>query len=263
MCDGWLDYDLGDNRVDRVIDAKTEVKSYAEVITYTAVEHHLWLSVFMRPMRSNFSRLQRLSCLLGFVYLTMIICTMVIKTPDDTIFVNQVVIGPFRFSMENFESALVSVVIATIIIWLVVFFFVNAESINKDKFDSTFLKIYRAINKKLQWDDSVIGKPFVPPAEVVIHHQYHFLPHFAVYIGWAILFSTVMTASYLLMAFSDAWKNVKSEEWMTTICVAILCSFLITEVIKVYNIHVYIMYHSICSSFLGKSSLCIVSDVSV
>lgn len=237
MCDQWLDYDTGDTKVDRVLDAEREMRPLTEIVTYTAVEHHLWLSVFMRPMRSNFSRLQRLSCLLGLIYITMIICTMIIKTPDTHTNLHQVTIGVFRFSLENFEAALVAVSISTLIIWLVVFFFKNSQHAKSSNFDGPFLRAYRKLNSKVSLDKSFLGKPVVPPAERAVHHQYHILPHFTVYVGWAILITAVAVASYLLLSFSDDWKEVKSEIWMTTIFVALLCSFLITEMAKV-KVHI-------------------------
>lgn len=233
MCDQWLDYDTEESRVDRVLDAQKDVTSYAEMVTYTAVEHHIWFSVFMRPMRSNFTRIQRLSCLLGLIYLTMIICTMTIKTPDDNTTMSQITIGPFRFSKENFEAAIVSVSVSTGIIWLVIFFFKNAHNDGKDSFDNKLLRVYRKANNKFHLDSSVVGRHFVPPAAATMRHQFYFLPHFVIYVGWTILILAVSVATYFVIEFSDDWAVVKSDIWMTSIFVAILCSFLITEALKV------------------------------
>lgn len=232
-CDQWLDFDTGDTKVDRVLSAQSEVRSYMELITYITVEHHLWLSVFMRPMRNNFSRIQRISCLHGLIYLTMVICTMIIKMEDTQTIMKEVVIGPFRFSKENFETALIAVTLSSIVIWLVSFFFKNAESDSSNKYDTPLLRAYRAANRKLNFDSSYLGRYFVPPAEETIHHQFFFLPYFTVYLAWIILLMAVAVASYLLIVFSDDWKLIRSETWMTAIFTAVLCSCMIIEVMKV------------------------------
>lgn len=206
------------------------------MIAYTIAENHFWISVVIRPMKSNFTRIQRLSCLLGLIYLTMIICTMILEIPDEQNTFLQVVIGPFRFSMENFKAALISVTVSSFIIIIVAFFFKNAESSDKiPTLDSCLHKAYRNINDKMKLDKSVVGRKYRPPAEDALEYNYFFLPHMCVYVGWTILVMSLILATYLLVSFSSDWALIKSEEWMTAIFVSMLCSSLIIEGIKVSN----------------------------
>lgn len=236
-CDQWLDYDSGDTRVDRVLNAqpKDEFRSCQEMISHTIAEHHLWLSVFMRPFKSNFTRIQRLSCLLGLIYLNMIICTMILKTSDEIPTIEEVVIGPFRFSLENFKTAIISLTISTVIIMIVTFFFKNAESdVKGPNVNSVILKAYRKVNDSLKIDKSVLGRKYWPPAENNVEYNNFFLPSMCVYVGWAILITSVILATYILETFSVDWKLIKSEQWMTTIFLSILCSVVLIESAKVY-----------------------------
>ncbi|XP_053393015.1 uncharacterized protein LOC123564401 isoform X2 [Mercenaria mercenaria] len=247
VCNQWFDYDSGDTRVDRVLNAQRyeEVRSYQDMIAYTIAEHHHWLSVALRPIRSNFTRVQRLSCLLGLVYLTMIICTMIVEIPDENTLINQAVIGPFRFSIENFKAALISVTVSSVIIIIVSIFFRNAEAAeNSQNIDSAICKAYRKVNEKLKLDSSVLAKRYWPPAEEALEHDYFFLPHFCVYIGWTILAMAVFLATFLLVSFSADWELIKSEEWMTAVFVSFLTSVLLIEGVKIMII--ILIYSLMC-----------------
>ncbi|WAQ96229.1 PKD2-like protein [Mya arenaria] len=259
-CDQWFDYDTGDTKVDRVLNAQpaNQFWSFMEMVSYTIAEHHLWLSVYTRPMKSNFTRVQRLSCLLGLIFLTMIAVTMTLQSPDENIY--QIVIGPFRFAFENFLVALVALLISTTVIMIVTFFFKNAESDESARFQSTLLNAYRKANSKIQFDKSVIGRIFVPPAEEALQYNYYFLPHFCVYVGWTILAMAIAVASYFIYSFSDSWELIKSEYWMSTIFVSFFCSIMVTEVIKV--IFFALLYLMLCprayeapDPFINKDNL--------
>jgi len=43
---------------------------------------HLWVSVFSRPTRSHFTRVQRISCCVALLFLTMITNAMFFKAAD-------------------------------------------------------------------------------------------------------------------------------------------------------------------------------------
>ena len=78
LCDNWLAVEKGDGLVDRVIPLAStkELKSFAHLFTQSVKKKfsdgHLWFSVFSRPVRSNFTRLQRISCCISLLFCTMI-----------------------------------------------------------------------------------------------------------------------------------------------------------------------------------------------
>ena len=221
--------------MDRVLTAQTadDHRTLYEMAPYTAAENHLWMSVFVRPLNSNFTRVQRMACLLGLMYLAMIVSTLILKTPDEVPGMEQVVVGPFRFSMENFLTAFISVAVASPIIMIVSFLFKNSESAEDDnEYLSCCRKGYKGVNDFLKIDKSVLGTEYIPPTRVVVRH-FHFLPHFCVYVGWALLLLIVAMATWLLVLFSMDWKQEKSEVWMTTMFTAVLLSIFVVETIKV------------------------------
>jgi len=237
----WFDFEKSDTKVDRVLNAMPAQQywSYKEMIAYTIAEHHLWLSVIMRPLRSNFTRVQRLSCLLSLVFITMSVITMSLKTTDDTQDISQVIIGPFRFSLENLNVAMLSLLISTIIISIVTFFFKNSETDESQRFESTLLNAYRKANAKVHFDKSVLGRFFYPPAEEALQYTHYFLPKYCVYIGWTVLATSVVVLTFFISTYTDTWELIQSEKWMTTVLVAFIFSVLTIEVLKVRQLFHY------------------------
>ncbi|KAH3862218.1 hypothetical protein DPMN_025184 [Dreissena polymorpha] len=233
VCNRWFDYDTGDKKVDRLLTATSHHRSFTEFISYTVAEQHLWFSVFLRPIRSNFTRVQRLSCLLGMMCITMIVSTMVIRTPNENTRINEVKIGPFRFSLENVQAALISLAVGTVVVTIASFFFTNAENNENKRHRSWVLDNYRKANARFKFDPSIVGREFAPPAEDALQYNYIFLPHVCIYVGWTILVMSVVVASSLIVLYSESWKLMKSEDWMTSFFISCLCSMFVTEVIKV------------------------------
>ena len=65
---------------------------------------HLWVSVFSRPTRSSFTRVQRISCCMSLLFLTMITNAMWFKSDSDGESKQQVVamkLGPFSFTLQQ------------------------------------------------------------------------------------------------------------------------------------------------------------------
>ncbi|XP_053383373.1 uncharacterized protein LOC123564671 [Mercenaria mercenaria] len=247
VCNKWLNYGDDGTRVDHTLNAQRyeDVRSYLDMIAYTLVEHHLWLSVALRPVRNNFTRVQRLSCLLALVYLTMIICAIIVETPDENTVFNQVVIGPFRFSMENFKAAMVSMTISSVIIIIVSIIFRNSENAeNSSNIDSFIHRAYRRVNEKIKLDSSVLARRYWPPAEEAVEYNNFFLPHCCIYVGWAILAMVLIVAAFLVVSFSSEWELVKSEEMMTAVLVSVLSSVLLIESVKI--VIILLVYSLMC-----------------
>ena len=74
----WLAVEEDDGLVDRILSVagQEDVNGFGHVFFSTArqnlTDDHLWLSVVSRPTRSNFTRLQRLTCCMVLLYSTMI-----------------------------------------------------------------------------------------------------------------------------------------------------------------------------------------------
>ena len=86
---------------------------------------HLWLSVFSRPTRSNFTRVQRLSCCMSLLFLTMITNAMFFKSEDQQSTTTGIRLGPIQFTLGQVRVALVVflggvVVVVAVVVFVVV-----------------------------------------------------------------------------------------------------------------------------------------------
>lgn len=153
--------------------------------------------------------------------------------PDEDSSEKQILIEPFRISMEIFITASKSVSVTTPMILAVVALFKNTET-SKDSHEhrSCLRKGYRWVNEKLTIDKSVIDSDYIPPTHVVVRY-FHVLPHFCKYVSWTILGVTTVVTASLLMVYSVEWNVEKSHVWLTVVFLAVLLSAVVIETIKV------------------------------
>ena len=77
-CDNWLAVDEGDGKIERVLSAAddnelTRAKNlFKDKSTFGLSDAHIWLSIIVRPQQSTFTRLQRLTCCLSWLAMTMV-----------------------------------------------------------------------------------------------------------------------------------------------------------------------------------------------
>ena len=78
LCGRWLAVEEDDGLLDRILSVAghEEINGFGHVFFSSArknlTDDHLWLSVVSRPTRSNFSRLQRLTCCMALLYSSML-----------------------------------------------------------------------------------------------------------------------------------------------------------------------------------------------
>ncbi|KAH9502348.1 Polycystic kidney disease protein 1-like 2 [Bulinus truncatus] len=82
ICDEWLDPEFG---MDKMIEASNieDLEKLKNLFFSNTKEHitddHMWVSLFIRPEKSNFSRVERAICCLTFLLLSMITSAMFYK----------------------------------------------------------------------------------------------------------------------------------------------------------------------------------------
>ena len=136
ICDNWLGVEKGDGLVDRVVPlaSSKELKSFAHLFTQSVKKKfsdgHLWYSVFSRPVRSNFTRLQRVSCCISLLFCTMISNAMFYRQ-DTQGRVNQagvlMKIGPIEFTLTQLWISFISTLVVLPVNLIIVTLFRKAK----------------------------------------------------------------------------------------------------------------------------------------
>ena len=141
ICNKWLAVDEDDGEIDR----KFRVASPEDLVSFNVLfkeklaqdlgENHLWFSVFLRPPRSRFSRLQRLSCCLSFLCCTMVSSAMFFgagpaAAGDDP---QAIVVGPITLSLKMIIIGIQSSLVVVPVNGLIIFLFRSAKDKRAEK----------------------------------------------------------------------------------------------------------------------------------
>lgn len=249
LCENWLSLLQDDGLIERVLpvssnEALTSFKTRLSQQTHINVtEHHLWLSLFLRPRRSRFTRVQRLSCLLALLFLSMITNAMYYKSAEEENN-NFVQIGVFRFSPSSVFVSMISIIITTIPVLFLTIVFRNIRLKN----ESTDVDVkYQPSEWKSHERES-----FAIP-EKYIKERRRPLPFWVVYFAWSTLVIIVLTSAFFLLLYSMEWGSSKSEEWILAFVLSFFESIVIVDPLKVRT---FINLHYYCSIGCNPRLIC-------
>ena len=169
-------------------------------------EGHIWISVFTKPPHNPFTRCQRLSCCLSFLFAAMITNAMFYKfdrTPTDTF-----KFGPLVMSWTQIKIGIQSSVIAIPANLLVVLIFRNTKQASrKDVYDPG----------ERQTKSKTPGC----------------LPPFFVYVAWCLCAVISITGAVFTVSYSLYWGPDIANDWFTSILVSLVQDVLINQPLKV------------------------------
>lgn len=193
-------------------------------------DHHLWVSLLLRPNISRFSRVQRLTTLMVLLLLVMISNAMFFKSSTEDNSSLQMEIGFIRFSLSTLYVSVIGVIITTPPILFVIIAFRKSKirrekhtDSNKDgknnsaKYDvSKSNCILQELNEDIMFADNNLNLPF-----------------WFVYLAWITLVLAAAACAFFLLLYSMEWGKEKSEEWVTSFLLSFLESILFVDPLKV------------------------------
>lgn len=195
MCGRWLSLATDNQHLDAVLPVcgKENATTFQNLFFLNAKENlsesHVAISVFFRPTSSHFTRVQRVSCLLLFVMMTMIANAIYFQPADQYDNPNVVKVGPLVFSLQSVYVSLISALISTPTVFIVLFMFRKAKprKINTDLNDPSLKYAISAVETlavKLQRESRELEKTLV--AKGMISKDGTMLPFWVTYIAWMI-----------------------------------------------------------------------------
>ncbi|KAI8514731.1 hypothetical protein Bbelb_073220 [Branchiostoma belcheri] len=279
FCQRWLAVEMEDGKVDRFLSAagRDELTNFSSIFherTRTDMsDGHLWFSVASRPTRSHFTRVQRASCCLSLVFLTMITNAMFYQTDDSG---RQQAFVLMRSDHER------EIHVARLEVYAGGF--VGFPMMNGMSTGMSLTHIYAHIPGN-PWEDpedqsATDGPTFCDPEALNFIIVYVFsksrpnpgktrqsstgslyttpsssfeltkmhrdplkrqnkerkqsgLPHWCVYIGWVLVFLSATGSAFFVILYSMEWGAEKSGEWLTSILLSIFQSVLLVQPLKV------------------------------
>lgn len=212
LANRWLALEKGSGEIEIEINVadKYELAKFKNLFTFRTAKSlgdgHLWLSVLTRPPHVAFTRCQRLSCCLSVLFAAMVTNAMFYNfgaSPKDSF-----QMGPLKMSWTQVTIGIQSSLIAIPVNVLVVMIFRNIKQKNRGNvFDIR---------------ESEPGEK-VPGC----------LPHFFVYIGWALCILTSLTSAAFIVFYSMMWGKETSNQWLTSVTVSFIQDVFVSQPIKV------------------------------
>ncbi|XP_023932388.1 uncharacterized protein LOC106168381 [Lingula anatina] len=133
ICNRWFAVEEDDGQVDRLLPVagREQMVEFGHLFTKTTQKNlgdgHLWFSVVARPPRSRFTRLQRVTCCLCLLYMTMLTSAMFYETVPESPGSNAITFGPFSLSPEQIYVGVIGTIIVFPVNLLIVTFFRKAK----------------------------------------------------------------------------------------------------------------------------------------
>jgi len=235
VCDRWLAVNQDDGNIERQLTVANaeDLSKFQTLFSHHArfnlAENHLWLSLVIRPNKSSFNRVQRLTCILALLFLTMISNAMFYRT-DDGVQADTITIGSMRFSLQSLYISFVGILLTVVPIFLVTLTFQNSKP-KKEKKKNNAEKHEGAMNV---FDEFRVKTQKHELSDDIFYCVDHYaLPYWATYIALVITFFAVVVPAFFLILYSMEWGKDKSERWLTAFVLSFVESIFVIDPVKV------------------------------
>lgn len=271
VCDRWLAVEEGDGAVDRRLNVATKKELtkfnilFVNATRKKLLDGHLWLSVFTRPPKSTFTRVQRLSCCLSLILSTMLANLMFYQVgADDSSTASQSInLGPFIFSVKQIMIGVQSSFVVLPVNMIIVSIFRKLKP--KEDKDNSKSKKYEEVEEEQEPPSISPGTTRedmlrVDEEEKDNSKQKAFgwrsllnffkrddesdfnqkkakkrflFPHWCIYIAYVLVVVSSLTCGFFCMLYGFTFGKEKSEKWLTSMAVSFFQSILVIQPFKV------------------------------
>ena len=269
VCDRWLAVEEDDGAVDRRLRLATKEELtkfnilFVNATRKNLLDGHLWLSVFTRPPKSTFTRVQRLSCCLSLMLSTMLANLMFYQVgADDNSTASQSIhIGPFIFSVKQIMIGVQSsfVVLPMNIIIVSIFRKLkpkedNSKSKKYEEIEdeqephAMSSKMVREETPRADKDEDGISKKTTFSWRTLVNsfkredesdddtkkaRKRFLFPHWCIYIAYVLVVLSSLTSGLFCILYGFTFGKEKSEKWLTSMFVSFFQSIVVIQPFKV------------------------------
>ncbi|CAH1773828.1 unnamed protein product [Owenia fusiformis] len=239
VCGKWLGVEMGDGEIERLIPAAESdtLRTFNHLFDDNArkrvTEDHLWFSILMRPQRSNFTRVQRVSCCLSLLFLTMIANCMFFGQENAVDNPMVISVGPLSFGIHTIWISFISILVVMPVSLVCVELFKRARprktqiGTGVNPTDSGDEKPIGCCNKLLH-NVPIRGRVYMP-----IDQEEKTLPYWVAYIGWTLVVLSVVASGFFILLYTQQWGEEKSSQWLSTFMLSFFQSLLVMDPVKV------------------------------
>ncbi|XP_023221750.1 uncharacterized protein LOC111623410 [Centruroides sculpturatus] len=227
----WLAVNKEDGQISTSLDPVDFLRYkvlFSKVFIYQFRDHHIWFSLFFSSPSSDFTRCQRVTCLLNILLASMLASIMFygidVSDPRD-----QLEIRYFKFSLSEMIIGIQSSVLA---------FFVGI----------IMAGIFRNIRneKALKYTKSFQISSIMDTTAIFLREK--LLPPWFNYIAWFITLATSLIYTYFILLYGLTYGYERSMRWLASIFTSLIGSILVLQPGKAIIFAAFIAY------FLAKKS---------
>ncbi|XP_076459182.1 polycystin-1-like [Babylonia areolata] len=280
IADKWFAVEEDDGQVDRIIPVATRENMtefshmFAERTRKNLADGHLWFSVVARPPASRFTCLQRVSCCLCLLYVSMLANAMFYKTAKEDSG-NGFTLGPFSIAPEQIFIGIASNIIVFPVNFIIITLFRKARprKLRPSRVDEAIKTAHDGPRTEASVTDikpevssifsvsrpsSMMANPKPPRPESSLSRpgtslsaradatlptkkkKSKSLPWWCSIIAWILLWVSVAVAAAFVTFYGVSFADETCKKWISSMLVSFFMSVFITQPIKVFLIAIFL-----------------------
>ena len=253
VCDRWLAVEEDDGQIDRMLypSSKKELSKFNFLFTTEVRKNlsdgHLWYSVLHCPLRSSFTRVQRLSCCLSILMCSMLANAMFYKDGGDGESDSgvEVKIGPIRLSTKQIGIGILSSLVVLPVNLLIINIFRKARArdvpgsemspsdggqrdYNYYEYDDDSDKDGSEADEEKEGEENRNKKKNGKDEKKAFT-----LPQFTIYIAYVLIFLASTTSAAFTIFYSLTFGEAKSQRWVSSMMISFWQDVIISQPLKV------------------------------
>ncbi|CAG0896667.1 unnamed protein product [Darwinula stevensoni] len=233
IANAWFAVEKGDGQIDRLLPvAYDEQKRSTDYLLSTHSQRnfrdgHLWFSVFLRPPRSRFTRVQRVGCCAAFLYLSMLVNAMWYGTVPDAS-PHGLQLGPFVLTPEQMGVGVMGNLIVFPPSFLIIMLFRKSRP-----------RVLRPSRIDKALDEQSAGRVnYIPPGSGTKakypRKKRCTLPWWFMLVAWFLILVCIGVSVFFTWAYGIQFGNSKTLKWVTSLVISFFSSVLLVQPLKVF-----------------------------
>ncbi|XP_064112518.1 uncharacterized protein LOC135219572 isoform X1 [Macrobrachium nipponense] len=211
----------------------------------SANEDNMWMSIFLRPVGSRFSRKERVSVGALFLYLSMLVNALWYERSPDSPRGGLLNLGPLTISFEQIISGLASGCVVYPFTLLLIFIFKRSRPYRLKK-----CRALEAISRQRRSaleheqrpveDDPInnydLVKSISPSNPSKDQNIVKCIPWWTRWLAWFFILVGIAACIFLVWSYGVMWGEIKTAKWFSSFIMSFFISILVVQWLNVFII---------------------------
>ena len=245
----WLSYSHDDGSIDKTFNCTNnlndqEYNFQQELYSRTNKllnEHHLWVSVFQRPVESRYSRKERITVAAMSVFISMMLSAVWYEFADISDAHSDFHIGPIPFSFSIILSGLFILVIVCPVTYVMAYIFIRARPRNLKRcrsLDAIEIQKFEQLLDEGEDEESAEDACAVEEEPNTISKpktniSVRCLPWWTRTIAWIISLLSIGASLFLVWSYGIMWGEVKTVKWFASFISSFIISVALLQWVNI------------------------------